>query len=923
MPIEEKAINGILADVLKRKYKVHAMPEFSIRSRGLKRPDISVYEKMGDRYFTAIECKIGQDINAQKRAVKSAERWIDEPDCWNVVALCYPQEFSKETSESLSHQVVNSTKLLMLKINRKGSSGRFYEGGISDLIELSNSIDEETKNTRLIIDLLEKGITKAADMVSVEMSDVMADNLELPKLNKKDRRPSLIGCLILANTLLLQNRLKESNVRIEGGIKSLLELKDSRKLQLDLLDNWKKIRRKNYAPVIDPAISLTKKLVTTSRTDELMRVLLKAVLECASLIRKVQTDHIGPLYHGLLETARYDGSFYTSTSASVLLSELAITPEWFDTIIQSDINKVPQIKICDPACGTGTLLMASARSITKRVEEIDRNINQIQRESLHLNLVENVLYGFDINRHAIHLSASMLTMSAPKIDYNKLNLYRMHHGVDNNGQVRAGSLDILIGSSIFNSSYDLKQRDTRQVKTVASGYVSESIDLDGKCDLVIMNPPFTRDSIRNDHLGKKIEDQVKKREREIQNDIENQLRKNAINRNTVFSYFPPIADQLLNAEGTLAIVQPFAANTGIAAQGYRQLITNTALFHLEIVVTSHDNSRINFSENTTITESLVVARRPRKNDQKRKTAFVSLIKNPSATDVFEAKQLANSIKEALAGNENPLKSRFGSIWWKDLKESSPKPWNETVFYHQPLAEIYDQISEKSGLTTLKSIANILGVREVRGTFEKVEGSPSPYLKALWYNKSGRETKLKTLPDTYLLPKKRKKEKGDKIWAKRGNLLLPEKMRLNLARTTARFTEDPVISPTYNTVFEFPFFSDKDFTVFCKAFCCWFNSTYGVLGFLNIRSRTLDYPIFTKGHIESLPVPDPKKCDLNVLAEIFEKIQDKDLKPFPQINEDAIRAEIDDAVQEILPQLPDAKELREFISMEPSVHQRKE
>lgn len=267
-----------------------------------------------------------------------------------------------------------------------------------------------------------------------------------------------------------------------------------------------------------------------------------------------------------------------------------------------------------------------------------------------------------------------------------------------------------------------------------------------------MNPPFTRDSIRNDHLGKKIEEQVKKREKEIQNDIENQLRKNAINRNTIFSYFPPIADQLLNDKGTLAIVQPFAANTGVAAQGYRQLITNPALFHVEIVVTSHDNSRINFSENTTITESLVVARRPRKNEQKRKTAFVSLTKNPRATDVFEAKQLANSIKEALNGNENPLKSRFGSICWKELEEVSPRPWNETVFYHQPLAELYDLICEKSGLTTLKRVANILGVREVRGTFERAEGSPSPYLKALWHNKSGRETTLKALPDTYILPK---------------------------------------------------------------------------------------------------------------------------------------------------------------------------
>ena len=85
--------------------------------------------------------------------------------------------------------------------------------------------------------------------------------------------------------------------------------------------------------------------------------------------------------------------------------------------------------------------MAAARTIEERFRSADGDQRDIP--ALHLGLIEDVLYGLDINRHAIHLAAAMLTLSAPKIDYNKMNLYNMQHGVSANGDVRAGSLDIL------------------------------------------------------------------------------------------------------------------------------------------------------------------------------------------------------------------------------------------------------------------------------------------------------------------------------------------------------------------------------------------------------------------------------------------------------------------------------------------------
>ena len=43
----------------------------------------------------------------------------------------------------------------------------------------------------------------------------------------------------------------------------------------------------------------------------------------------------------------------------------------------------------------------------------------------------------------------MLTLAAPKIDYNKMKLYNMQHGVDDKNNVHAGSLDILTNNASF------------------------------------------------------------------------------------------------------------------------------------------------------------------------------------------------------------------------------------------------------------------------------------------------------------------------------------------------------------------------------------------------------------------------------------------------------------------------------------------
>ena len=59
MPIQENALNSALAAALSA-HELHATPEQTRVKTGGKRCDVQIRRRHGDRYFTALECKIGQ-----------------------------------------------------------------------------------------------------------------------------------------------------------------------------------------------------------------------------------------------------------------------------------------------------------------------------------------------------------------------------------------------------------------------------------------------------------------------------------------------------------------------------------------------------------------------------------------------------------------------------------------------------------------------------------------------------------------------------------------------------------------------------------------------------------------------------------------------------------------------------------------------
>ena len=86
---------------------------------------------------------------------------------------------------------------------------------------------------------------------------------------------------------------------------------------------------------------------------------------------------------------------------------------------------------------------------TNPLQTIKTRMNQGDKDdadlaALHRTLVEDVLCGLDINRYGIQLAACNLTLGAPTVDYNRMNLMTMKYGPRSDDMsVRSGSLEIL------------------------------------------------------------------------------------------------------------------------------------------------------------------------------------------------------------------------------------------------------------------------------------------------------------------------------------------------------------------------------------------------------------------------------------------------------------------------------------------------
>ncbi len=761
------------------------------------------------------------------------------------------------------------------------------------------------KPGQLVADEIADAVQRASAVLQEEsMEGSLAEALDLvPEDDGGAKGICTVAALMLCNACLLQRRLRD-----EPEMKTIVRLDKvaGAKHPREVLEvAWDAILEKDYAPVFRPALAVLGALRESRAIDDAVRMVAECANRVADSLSDLGYDHAGPLYHRILGSAKSDGAFYTNNLSAVMLARLAFGRDFVDW---SDEEAIARLRIIDPACGTGTLLMAALQTIKARVAE-SRELSDEERNALHRHLVEDVLCGLDINQHGIQLAACNMTLGAPTVDYARMNLVTMPHGPQADGLSKAGSLEILTAAS---DALDLHAMTAprRSLETLDAAQVDESEEIRfplHDLDAVIMNAPFTDNRKRSRKFGAEAIKAMQRHELDIRDRLHarDPAAGSVITTNSIRTFFSPLADQLLRSDqGTLAMVVPATACTGASGVDERRFLAER--FHVERIVTTHDPKRINFSENTSIHECLLVCRRHPEGERP-PTQFVSLRVMPgSAEEAIEA-------SEAIASGDPDC---WGNVhhWPADRVRSGD--WTPVQWFDGALAEAARDL-EVNALLEPAGLRYRIGPdgRSVQDAYE-IGGREMPGAVPGFHSVSGKLRRtMKGEPDVWYIPRRRPRRNMER-WieqsgAYRSQLLVPMRLDTVAGRLTGLWSARPSFGWWVPIAV-----SDEHIA---KALAVWWNSTPVRLMLLNRRAQKLTYPTWQLAHLRQIRIPRPNNPAWTSLKSAFDQVCEMELLPMRHAEECGARKTIDDAAALALGLNPaELAEWRRKIASEPTI-----
>ena len=852
-----------------------------------------------------LEAETGFHRKAQ--AIKDADARLRQGLTVAVFAVCYPDGVTEEN-------LGDATLTWTLRLKPGDPSGEWTTGSAAMLASAVRQAPNSLSGADIAAQKLSDALDAAVGQISANDHRSLAKALDLPA-NKPGtgesrstgsgyRVAAKRGLLVAATAMLFHHRLqghlpvlRPAGYEGEWPPASAVGCAEQSAVISAFQESWRGILAVDYRPVFETGRAALAALANSPDTSLAVRNLATVVSQISEEVAGLRHDLLGRIFHRVLDTARYDGSYYTSTSAAVLLASLAIREQDADW---TDPNAVARLRICDPACGTGTLLMAVAERI-RDLRNAAGQVGQGDEAALGRALVEDVLWGYDSNLTATHMAASALGMLSPATQFSRINIHRVRLGVVD-GVAYVGSLEFLTGQARLADWPGLAERveGDAPAENVAPcpvrgrygrGGSALQSNLPPPMDLVIMNPPFTRDSLRYDQFSVAEELGVKQREKKLFGATTAHLAGSS-------GAFLVLAERICKSDaGAIAAVLPLSGITDKAGFEIRKQLGSQ--YHVETIVSSHDPERIYFSENTTIGEALIVCRRWNGDSPKPPTRVVNLARNPATP--LESLDTAARIERAWGPGSPP--PRDFTIQQVDAGRIASGDWSAVNFLSPFLTTAYRALSEDSPATVPSVPLNKLaGVgpagQRIRDAYTNSNMPTASGRRALWHHKAGVIQSMLAETDAYIEPKpsERARRLADSYWEQRGNLLLPTQLRLNTMRVAAVMLPESALGSRWVPC------RPHDPSI-VKPLCLYLNSTPGLLSLLGERdNRAPSYPSFSLDTLRSLPVPDFTALgepERDMLTGWFDWLQHETLHPFPQMANDPVRAQIDDAVVQAL------------------------
>ncbi len=838
-----------------------------------------------------------------------------------VIALRYPDAL-KEAYDLQA--ALKDARLSYCVFTEDGGQGRFpesgwLEGSVEDLADMVRLVSVPQRAVDQATTTLQDGIDSAAKLLD-EMNETkpgitMAIARLLGMANVPQTRR--MACAILANALVFHGRI----AGMHDGVKSLAMVCGDgvANPQGETLAAWNDILQINYWAIFAIAKDILEQLPSSDAAS-----ILKLLRNTAQSVNATGVDNAhdltGRIFQRLIADRKYLATFYTLPASAALLARLAVAK--MEGVDWSSAEAIGKLRIGDFACGTGALLSAVYEQIAARHERAGGDL-----EALHKVMMEDVLYGCDVMPSAVHITGSTLSGVEPGVQFNSSHLYTMPYGRMQDGSVMIGSLELLQSSDVltlFNTSDPAMRTGSAGEETAAQ--IRAEIPDEGY-DLVIMNPPFTRNTNKAAARANTFAPAFAAFDASNEDQRDMAKRMSRLSVDTCYhghagmaSAFAALAGRKLKPGGVLALVLPLSVANGLSWQGFRDMLDGqyTGAAVLSIAGNGQDMS---FSSDTGMAECLVVARKLRPNESHApRSHFMSFQRRPqgfahasaaarTVSNGHEVRQIEGGPyggTPLMVGNElvgqmlttpgQSIEKTWGAVrlWDYSLAQSAYALSNCNLWppgapngVNTPLVQL--RTMAKLGFHHL-DITGLPSQGPPQGPFSKSPFTPTATYPALWNHNAKSETRIVCNPDSQLQVRPGMESKAATVWATATHPHLNLDFTFGSQALSVAFTDMESIG---GRVWPNVIFSDKRFEY---AFSVWGNSTLGLLSYWWHSNRQQSSKAsVTISTAESLPVLDFRALSDDQLRKaeaIFEEFRDKELMPAYLADADPNRALLD-------------------------------
>ena len=706
--------------------------------------------------------------------------------------------------------------------------------------------------------------------------------------------------------------------RTESKVPTVASTLSKKPFKVSFADTWEMILHIDYQPIFKMALDLMKAIPSAPQTEDALLILAVEAQRIASSRALLRHDLMGRIYHLLLmrDIAKYHATYYTSVPAAYLLARFSLespNPEW--QIDWANLKSVEKFRLADLACGSGTLLSAAYSAILdNHVTAVANQDLDANPKELHRILLEDVLKGFDVLGFAAHLTAVTLALYNPASFFKSTGIYSVPLTAST-GKPRLGSIDLLEDTKLIPTislTGDVAAPEKQGLEATEKAAV-EVKDL----DFIIMNPPFTRSVGGNLLFGALPPEQRK----ELQKALAQLLKKkgySGIGQAGLAAVFIAVANNCLKNGGRLAIVVPRSLLSGVSWKKIRTLLSDG--YHIELVVSSHQApNNWNFSENTDLSESLVVARKKTGDEYETpvKTIFANLWRKPenemesivlagklvelsktlaSHTTNYDVLENANAAPYQLLMGNHKLGEAYSVN--PDVMEEAVDTWGQLApFAQTSLNRIAYNLVQNGKLNSyplvfllrpLEEVVENIGPdrSQVHSCFS-VSKTPTQY-RALWEHDSNYIVKIAVNSNVYLQPKPGSASLAQKLWENgKGKLMVAERTRLNTNKMTSVYVDNEQHA---------------------KIQTLWLNSTFGLIASLSFRQDTEGPWIGLKkeilGNLPVLRLSRFSKQQVEELESAYVQLSTIEMPSIPQqfqlaIHKQGWRYELDKKLVEIV------------------------